>query len=155
MPRPRCWPASIEPFRSCATGAQRSKGLPPELDAESLSARTLESLKQGEGALQLGTLGRGNHFVELQADETDRLWLMLHSGSRAIGQAIRDLHLRRCMPGRSGLALLDAESSEGRAYLADMAWAVDYAEESRRGWWLLPAMSSRARSGSRPIRRSS
>ena len=111
---------------------KRANGLPPELDAESLSASTLESLKQGEGALQLGTLGRGNHFVELQADETNRLWLMLHSGSRAIGQAIRDLHLRRCIPGRSGLARLDAESTEGRDYLADMAWAVDYAEESRR-----------------------
>ena len=111
---------------------KRAKGLPPELDAESLSARTLESLKQGEGALQLGTLGRGNHFVELQADETNRLWLMLHSGSRAMGQAIRDLHLRTCIPGRSGLARLDAESTEGRDYLGDMAWAVDYAEESRR-----------------------
>jgi len=111
---------------------RRARGLPPELHTESLSARPLESLKQGEGALQLGTLGRGNHFVELQADETNRLWLMLHSGSRAIGQAIRDLHLRRCTPGRSGLALLDAGSPEGRDYLGDMAWAVDYAEESRR-----------------------
>jgi len=111
---------------------KRVPALPPELDAESLSARTLESLKQDEGVLQLGTLGRGNHFVELQADETNRLWLMLHSGSRAMGQAIRDLHLRRCTPGRSGLALLDAESPQGKDYLGDMAWAVDYADESRR-----------------------
>jgi len=111
---------------------KRAPGLPPELASRELSARTLESLKQGEGTLQLGTLGRGNHFVELQADETDRLWLMLHSGSRAIGQAIRDLHLRRCIPGRSGLALLDAESPEGLDYLRDMAWALEYSEESRR-----------------------
>jgi tRNA-splicing ligase RtcB len=111
---------------------KRAPGLPPELASRELGARTLESLKQDEGALQLGTLGRGNHFVELQADETDRLWLMLHSGSRAMGQAIRDLHLRRCVPGRSGLALLDAESAEGEEYLRDMEWAVEYAEASRR-----------------------
>lgn len=110
----------------------RARGLPGELAARTLSAPALESLKK-EAVLQLGTLGRGNHFVELQADENDgRLWLMLHSGSRGIGQAIRDHHLAKGATSRVGLRFLDAESNEGTEYLADMAWALDYADASRR-----------------------
>jgi tRNA-splicing ligase RtcB len=78
----------------------------------------------------MGTLGRGNHFVELQADEAGQLWLMLHSGSRAMGQAIRDHHLARGSPA-GGLRFLDANSPDGQAYLADVEWALDYAEANR------------------------
>jgi tRNA-splicing ligase RtcB len=113
-------------------GRRRAPGLPPPLAARALSAPALESLKQGDGALQVGTLGRGNHFVELQSDAEGRLWLMLHSGSRGIGQAIRDHHLARATPGGGGLRYLRAGSAEGRAYLSDLEWAVDYAEAGRR-----------------------
>ena len=105
--------------------------LPAALDAAGLSSPRLDGLKRSEGYLQIGTLGRGNHFVELQADETNRLWLMVHSGSRGMGQAIRDHHLRQCSAGRRGLRFLSAESPAGRAYLQDLAWALDYAEVSR------------------------
>jgi tRNA-splicing ligase RtcB (3'-phosphate/5'-hydroxy nucleic acid ligase) len=111
---------------------KRAPELPADLAVQALSAPRLEALKCSEGSLQLGTLGRGNHFVELQADETGRLWLMLHSGSRAMGQAIRDHHLACCRPARSGLGLLDAESREGADYLRDMEWAIRYAHASRR-----------------------
>jgi tRNA-splicing ligase RtcB len=113
-------------------GRRRAPGLSPDLAGRSLSAPVLEALKRREGALQAGTLGRGNHFVELQSDVEGRLWLMLHSGSRGIGQAIRDHHLSRGVGGRSGLRYLDATTPEGTDYLADMAWAVDYAAWSRR-----------------------
>jgi len=105
--------------------------LPAALDAATLSSPRLEGLKQSEGSLQIGTLGRGNHFVELQADETGRLWLMVHSGSRGMGQAIRDHHLGLCSAGRNGLRFLSADSPAGRAYLHDMVWALEYAETSR------------------------
>jgi tRNA-splicing ligase RtcB len=110
---------------------KRAPGIPPPLEARPLSAPSLESLKRGDGVLQLGTLGRGNHFVELQSDDEGRLWLMLHSGSRGLGQAIRDHHLRNCTAGRLGLRFLEADSKEGMAYLHDLDWAIDYAEESR------------------------
>lgn len=113
-------------------GRRRAPGLSPELAGRSLSSPSLESLKNADGVLQVGTLGRGNHFVELQADSEGRLWLMLHSGSRGMGQAIRDHHLARCVAGRSGLRYLDATSAEGAAYLQDVSWAIDYAEWSRR-----------------------
>jgi tRNA-splicing ligase RtcB len=110
----------------------RATGLPAELANRPLSAGALEALKRSEGALQLGTLGRGNHFVELQSDDAGQLWLMLHSGSRGIGQAIRDHHLANGRESGVGLRWLDASSEEGAAYLADMSWALDYADASRR-----------------------
>jgi tRNA-splicing ligase RtcB len=113
-------------------GRKRAPGLPPALEAQPLSAPALEVLKRGDGALQLGTLGRGNHFVELQSDDEGRLWAMLHSGSRGLGQALRDHHLRKCTTGRVGLSFLEADRAEGVAYIRDVEWAVEYAEESRR-----------------------
>jgi tRNA-splicing ligase RtcB len=103
---------------------------PPDLDPDQLSAPRLVALARGEGRAQLGTLGSGNHFVELQADDEDRLWLMLHSGSRAIGPAVRAHHAARGEPA-GGLRALDAETDEGRAYLDDMTWALRYAEANR------------------------
>ncbi len=68
--------------------------LPAQLQAPPLSDPRLGKLKGRDARFQLGTLGRGNHFVELQADENGRLWLMVHSGSRGVGQAITAHHLR-------------------------------------------------------------
>jgi tRNA-splicing ligase RtcB (3'-phosphate/5'-hydroxy nucleic acid ligase) len=112
-------------------GRKGARPLPPALEARPLSAPSLEAVKVKDAALQLGTLGRGNHFVELQADETGRLWLMLHSGSRGIGQAIRDHHLARCDVGGNGLRFLAADSPQGRDYLQDVEWALSYAEANR------------------------
>lgn len=102
--------------------------LPIELQQGSLSDPRLEKLKQRDGRVQLGTLGRGNHFLELQADSDDRLWVMIHSGSRAIGQAIAGFHAGA---PRTGLNGLPASSPAGAAYLADVAWAIEYARQNR------------------------
>jgi tRNA-splicing ligase RtcB len=106
--------------------------LPEALATRRLSAPGLERLQDTEGPLQLGTLGRGNHFVEMQEDDDGLLWLMVHSGSRGLGPAVRDHHLGRCHSGRQGLRYLEADSPEGEAYRADLDWALDYAEASRR-----------------------
>jgi len=107
--------------------------LPASLQVASLSDPRLEKLKDRDGRFQFGTLGRGNHFVELQADQHDRLWLMVHSGSRGMGQAITAHHLKTATEAlaRDQLVSLDAESPPGQAYLADVAWAIDYARENR------------------------
>lgn len=108
-------------------------GLPSPLDDLPLSHPRLEKLKRRDGLVQLGTLGRGNHFAEFQADDEGGLWLMLHSGSRGMGQAITQHHLALAGAGRpaNALASLDADSEAGRAYLADAAWGIAYAETSR------------------------
>jgi tRNA-splicing ligase RtcB len=69
------------------------ESLPAELGDAPLSDAALDKLKSRDGRVELATLGRGNHFVEMQADEAGSLWLMLHSGSRAMGQAIRAAHM--------------------------------------------------------------
>jgi tRNA-splicing ligase RtcB len=105
--------------------------LPEGLRPAELSDPRLAKLATRDGAVQLGTLGRGNHFLELQADEGGQLWVMLHSGSRAMGQAITARHLSNGEPNRAGLRGLDADTDFGAAYLHDMAWARKYAAENR------------------------
>jgi tRNA-splicing ligase RtcB len=107
--------------------------LPACVQDASLSDPRLEKLKDRDGRFQFGTLGRGNHFVELQADEHDRLWVMVHSGSRGMGQAITGHHLKKAREEGQidKLVRLDAKSPVGQAYLTDVAWAVSYAEQNR------------------------
>ena len=106
--------------------------LPEVLSAGALGHASLEKLKERDGRLEFATLGRGNHFIEFQADDDGALWLMLHSGSRAMGQAIRDHHLRSTEMNSTGLRYLDADREQGRAYLSDLQWALTYADLSRR-----------------------
>src|SRR5262249_47489905 len=105
--------------------------MPEELDRAELSCPALNKRKQRDGRVQFATLGRGNHFLEFQADEEGSLWLMNHSGSRALGQAITEHHLTMARQANTGLPFLDADSPEGQAYLADLECAYCYAQQSR------------------------
>jgi tRNA-splicing ligase RtcB len=106
--------------------------LPPAVESIALSDAGLEAVRRREGNLEFATLGSGNHFIELQADDDRRLWVTVHSGSRAMGQAIRDHHLTRAEPVGSGLKALDARTGPGHAYLHDAAWARRFADASRK-----------------------
>jgi tRNA-splicing ligase RtcB len=109
-----------------------AEALPGELSTTPLREARLEALRQADARLEFATLGSGNHFIELQADEHDRLWLMIHSGSRGLGPAIRDHYQRQGQTVGGGLWALDATSDAGADYLADAAWARAFAEASRR-----------------------
>jgi tRNA-splicing ligase RtcB len=86
--------------------------------------------------LQLGTLGSGNHFIEVTVDEEDRVWLFLHSGSRGVGNKIAQHHIavarkqcerqRIALPDRD-LAYLTEDTDEFWAYIREMRWAQTYA----------------------------
>ena len=110
---------------------RRAQTLPDNLKPEELSDTRLAKIAKRDGAVQLGTLGRGNHFLEFQSDEHGQLWVMLHSGSRALGQAIALHHAKQATIGPAGLVGLDANSERGQAYLCDAAWARSYASENR------------------------
>jgi tRNA-splicing ligase RtcB len=112
--------------------------LPEELQGLSLSDPALERLARRDGRVEFATLGRGNHFLELQRDDEGELWLMVHSGSRAMGPAILRHHAARGRATGSGLVALDADHRCGQEYLGDVAWAIAYARLSRR------AMAERA-----------
>jgi tRNA-splicing ligase RtcB (3'-phosphate/5'-hydroxy nucleic acid ligase) len=108
---------------------------PESLDPRQLSHAHLQAIARDEGVLQLGTVGGGNHFVELQRDEVDdRLWLMIHTGSRAMGQAVRAHHVAIAMglPGAAWPPSLDVSTDAGRAYLNDSEWCGAYAGANRR-----------------------
>jgi tRNA-splicing ligase RtcB len=91
-------------------------------------------------AHQLGTLGGGNHFIEVCLDEANRVWVMLHSGSRGIGNAIGTyfIELARRDAQRVSLSLPDKDLAyfpEGAAHFDDyveaVGWAQDYARANR------------------------
>src|SRR5277367_5195812 len=105
---------------------------PHDVASYTLSDPRLDAVWRKQGTLELATLGSGNHFAELQADGEGRLWLMVHSGSRAMGAAIPDHHLEYTAAVGSGLLALDADSNQGPAYLHDAAWARRYAAANRR-----------------------
>ena len=84
-----------------------------------------------KGRWQLGTLGRGNHFLELQRDDADATWLMIHTGSRSVGPAIRDRFRARAQTTSTGLSYLGADEDDGGAYLEAIAYARAWARRSR------------------------
>lgn len=104
---------------------------PTEVMNTTLSHPSLEGIRRTQGRIEFATLGSGNHFIELQSDEDNRLWLMVHSGSRGIGPAIRDHHLAQSANVGGGLWALDATGDRGARYLHDAAWARRFAEASR------------------------
>lgn len=87
---------------------------------------------------QIGTLGGGNHFIELCLDESDNVWVVLHSGSRNIGKTLAEYHINvaRKMAHNADLPDPDTASflvctKEMEAYRHDLMWAQDYARLNR------------------------
>jgi tRNA-splicing ligase RtcB (3'-phosphate/5'-hydroxy nucleic acid ligase) len=90
----------------------------------------------GNWRLQLGTLGSGNHFIEVTVDEERRVWLFLHSGSRGIGNKIAQRHIAIAgtlcerwwieLPDPD-LAYLVEGTDEFWAYIRDLRWAQKFA----------------------------
>ena len=90
---------------------------------------------------QMGTLGGGNHFIEVCLDETNRVWAMLHSGSRGIGNAIgtyfielarRDAERRELRLPDRDLAYFEEGAQHFDDYVEAVGWAQDYAAANRR-----------------------
>ncbi len=93
------------------------------------------------GYFQVGTLGGGNHFIELQEDEEGYLSVMLHSGSRHFGKSVCDYFHQKArelntrwysqVPDAYRLAFLPVDTREGRQYLDWMQLSMDFARENR------------------------
>jgi tRNA-splicing ligase RtcB len=114
--------------------AHRGKGLalPDALREQPLSTGALEHARERLGPRQLGTLGGGNHFIELDRDGGGDLWLLVHSGSRGLGSAVAAHHLRVAEGHGSGdLPGLPIDGAEGRACLDDIDWALKFARANR------------------------
>ena len=94
----------------------------------------------GNWEMHLGSLGSGNHFIEVSLDEEDRVWLFLHSGSRGVGNRIAQHHIKVAkslmekwwitLPNPD-LAYLVEGTEEFWAYVRQMRWAQDFAFDNR------------------------
>ncbi len=94
------------------------------------------------GRLQLGTLGGGNHFIELQRGDDDCIWLMIHSGSRNIGYQVAGHYNRLAIaynqahgakiPPKWQLDYLPVQSDAGQRYLREMHYCVRFAAANRQ-----------------------
>ncbi len=98
-------------------------------------------LRRGADVEHLGTLGTGNHFIEVCLDEADGVWFMLHSGSRGVGNRIGTYFIEKAkedmrrffinLPDQD-LAYLSEGSQHFTDYVEAVGWAQDYAAENRR-----------------------
>lgn len=88
----------------------------------------------------LGTLGGGNHFIEIQQDDKGFVWLMIHSGSRNLGTVIAEYYHKMALElnkqqglelPHDDLAFLPIDTDTGITYLNDMWFALDFAQENR------------------------
>ena len=96
-----------------------------------------------ENALKsIGTLGGGNHFIEIQKGDDGHIWIMIHSGSRNLGLKVANYYndvakklnakYYSSVPVEHDLAFLPVDSEEGQAYISEMKYCVDYALVNRK-----------------------
>jgi len=91
--------------------------------------------------LSLGTLGGGNHFIEVQRGDDDHIWVMLHSGSRNLGKQVADFYNKKAIeineqyfsrvPKEWELAFLPLDSTDAQLYMNEMQYCVDFALANR------------------------
>lgn len=115
------------------------KGM-PELDTDDYKVPIV--IREWEKAKKsLGTLGGGNHFIELQQDTNGCLWIMIHSGSRNLGKQVAD-HYNKVAKAlnekyfsevekKQDLAFLPLDIWEAKSYLEEMQYCIKYAEANR------------------------
>ncbi|HHC74324.1 MAG TPA: RtcB family protein [Thiothrix sp.] len=123
-----------------ATLKQMDKHLQPIIDKHPSLIKMVKNFHRTWGR-QIGTLGGGNHFIELCIDDSDDVWIMLHSGSRGIGNAIGRYFIQKAkkdMEGHLGhlphkdLAYFSEGSTNFDDYVQAVDWAQDYALVNRR-----------------------
>ena len=90
---------------------------------------------------QLGTLGGGNHFIEIQKDEEDCIWFMIHSGSRNLGKRVADYYNKKAVElcthwkqfdiVKQELAVLPIDTPEAKCYISEMNLCLEFAYANR------------------------
>lgn len=90
---------------------------------------------------QLGTLGGGNHFIEIQKDEDDCIWFMIHSGSRNLGKRVADYYNKKAVElcthwkqfdiVKQELAVLPIDTPEAKCYISEMNLCLEFAYANR------------------------
>jgi tRNA-splicing ligase RtcB len=107
-----------------------------------LDAMPIVKMEWTSATKQVGSLGSGNHFAELQYDEDGNVWVMIHSGSRNLGKQVADHYIFRAeqfnvneghlVPPSWDLAYLPVDSDEGQAYIREMNYCLEFSKANRR-----------------------
>lgn len=121
---------------------QQERSLLPELDRLDVVGKSIVRQQFEAGCKQIGTLGGGNHFIEIQQGDDGHVWLMIHSGSRNVGLKVAEHYnrlavalneqWRTVVPKAWQLAFLPLATQEAQDYLAEMRWCVDFALANRQ-----------------------
>ncbi|WP_280414587.1 RtcB family protein [Nocardia carnea] len=115
--------------------------------------------RESKAHKQMGSLGGGNHFIEVCLDQDDQVWILLHSGSRNIGKEIAERHMAvaRKLPHNQNLvdrdlAVFLANTPEMAAYRHDLTWAQEYAARNRAVMLALVSEAVRKQFPTREVR---
>lgn len=121
---------------------KQDEGLMPTRTAQELDSMKIVSQQYESALKQIGTLGGGNHFIEIQKGDDGHIWIMIHSGSRNIGYKIAKHYNELAkklnekwfssVPLKWDLAFLPTETKEAQDYIREMNYAVDFALANRK-----------------------
>lgn len=114
----------------------------PEVATKKIQSLPAITQEFNNALKSLGTLGSGNHFIEIQKGDDGHIWIMIHSGSRNLGKQVADHYNRIAIELNKkwfsevtkewDLAFLPVDSEEGQAYIKEMQYCVDFALANRK-----------------------
>jgi tRNA-splicing ligase RtcB len=118
------------------------------------------AIRKSNHRVHLGTLGTGNHFIEVCLDESDRVWFMLHSGSRGVGNRIgsyfiekakRDMEVHLANLPDANLAYFREGTEHFDDYVQAVGWAQRFARANREAMMTAVIAAARSTEGIRPF----
>ena len=120
----------------------QDKSLMPIRSLGDLSEMAVVTEEYSNALTQLGTLGGGNHFIELQRSDKGELWIMIHSGSRNLGSKVADFYDKVAVdlakkwhiPNviEQEITYLPVDTKEGKNYIKEMQYCIDFAFANRK-----------------------
>ncbi len=122
-------------YRAVPTGYAHNKHDSQWDHAKIPMTSALRKIFERNGLRQIGTLGGGNHFIEISHDESGAVWVVIHSGSRNVGHSVATHYMKLASGGkkaREGHFGFNVNSSAGRDYIMDMKFCVEFALENRK-----------------------
>ena len=100
-----------------------------------ITERMFDIYSDKQGWKQMGTLGGGNHFIEIGYDEWDAIWIIVHSGSRGVGHGCATHYMKLASPtgkASEGIYGFDVNSKNGKDYITDMNFCLEWALLNRK-----------------------
>lgn len=119
---------------------RQQKKLMPCTEGLFINSVVLENYKKAQ--FSLGTLGGGNHFIEIQKGSDNHIWIMIHSGSRNLGKQVAEHYNKiakqlnkkwhSCVDKKYDLAFLPVDSKAGKDYILEMNYCIAFAKANRK-----------------------